>query len=768
MSRIFGAIGRLSVRFRWLVVAAWLTGTAAAVISLPSLSSVTQNNNAGFLPANAPSNLAAALAAPLVNPNSTTISVVIARSAGSITPSDQAAIARLRQQLAAVPGVRSVTDAGLSSDNQAEQLQVNSPIAPNNQPQVTSLVQQLRATMAGAGLPADMRAHLAGGVADNVDSNARGGSASSQIQTYSMIFIIVLLLFIFRSLLAPLITLAPAAVVVTLAEPVIAEATHAGLKVSQLAQFMLIVIVLGAGTDYGLFLIFRVREEIRRGLPHREAVSQAVARVGESITFSAGTVIAALLSLLAATFGVYSNLGVPLAIGIALMLLAGLTLMPALMAIFGRALFWPVKVVPTATPKTEAWGRLAGRIVRRPAVTLAAGLAVFLGMAAAVLGLHPAGFGGASTAPAGSDSAAGDALVARHFPSAAAIPTLLVFHLAQPAWASPGGLSLAQRQLQGDALFTAVAGPLTPNGRQLSPAEFTTLHGQLGSPARLPAAEPAGLSVQAATYQAYRSTAQYVSADGKTVLISVKLAAGNPTSTAAMQAVPAIRAAAASAGQVMHATASGVVGAVAVTYDVASISTSDLKTVIPIAIAVIAVLLALVLRSLVAPLYLVFSVGLSYLAALGLSVLIFTTTGTEQGVSFVLPFLLFLFLMGLGSDYNILVMTRIREEAHQRTLRTAVVTAVQATGTTITSAGLVLAGTFAVFAIVGAGTSNGTQLRDVGTGLALGILMDTFGVRSLLVPSAVVLLGRWNWWPSRLAGRRARAATQLTEPNFTS
>jgi RND superfamily putative drug exporter len=123
---------------------------------------------------------------------------------------------------------------------------------------------------------------------------------------------------------------------------------------------------------------------------------------------------------------------------------------------------------------------------------------------------------------------------------------------------------------------------------------------------------------------------------------------------------------------------------------------------------------------------------------------------------------MFLFLLALGEDYNILVMTRIREEAQRRPLRDAVAIAVQATGTTITSAGVVLAGTFAVFAIAaGTGSNGNTQIRDVGTGLALGVLMDTFLVRTLLVPATVVLLGRWNWWPSRLA---ARPAGQAPEP----
>jgi len=173
--------------------------------------------------------------------------------------------------------------------------------------------------------------------------------------------------------------------------------------------------------------------------------------------------------------------------------------------------------------------------------------------------------------------------------------------------------------------------------------------------------------------------------------------------------------------------------------------------IVPVAIVAIGILLALVLRSMVAPLYLIVSVGLSFLASLGFTTIAFIDVGGQGGISFILPFLLFVFLLALGEDYNILVMTRIREEAHDLPLREAVIRAISRTGSTVTSAGVILGGTFAVFAIVGGGGSGGSQLRAIGFGLAVGILMDTFLVRTLLVPAVVTLLGRWNWWPSRLA-----------------
>ena len=237
---------------------------------------------------------------------------------------------------------------------------------------------------------------------------------------------------------------------------------------------------------------------------------------------------------------------------------------------------------------------------------------------------------------------------------------------------------------------------------------------------------------------------------------SVGLHAGDLGSTAAMNAVPAVRAATTQVAKSIGAADSGVGGEAPALYDISSISNSDLVRVIPIAILAIGILLALVLRSLVAPLYLIASVGLSYLAALGLAVLLFVEIGHSGGLVFFLPFLMFIFLLALGEDYNILVMTRIREEAQRLPLRRAVSRALSVTGTTVTSAGLILGlSTFVVFGVVAGRGSGGEQFRDIAFALALGILMDTFLVRTLLVPSTVVLLGRWNWWPSRMSRKGA-------------
>jgi RND superfamily putative drug exporter len=295
-----------------------------------------------------------------------------------------------------------------------------------------------------------------------------------------------------------------------------------------------------------------------------------------------------------------------------------------------------------------------------------------------------------------------------------------------------------------------VSGPTAPNGIKLGGTNYAKLATALGDPRKLPASKPSNVPLPNAAYQVYRAEANYVSADGKTVQFLTSLRAGDAATTNALHAVPAVRRTVDQVGAQVGAAQWAVGGEAPGIYDVSATSNHDLRTVIPIAIVVIGVLLAIVMRSLVAPFYLIVSVALSYLAALGLSVLLFQVLGGSGGLTFLLPFLMFLFLLALGEDYNILVMTRIREEAHRVPLREAVTRAVAATGSTVTSAGLVLAGTFTVFAVVGGRGSGGTQFRDLGAGLALGILMDTFLVRTLLVPSTVALLGRWNWWPSKL------------------
>jgi RND superfamily putative drug exporter len=749
---MFEAIARFDIRFRWLIVAVWVIGVIAGIRLLPSLADVTRTSNSQFLPANAPSQHAAGLAAPFQGHDASATAVIVAaRPDSPLTAADNAAIDRVERAAAQVRGVLQIHDQGVSADGRARKaLVVTDPATEPDPGQNPPLVNAVRDAFGTVGAPAGLALHLTGPLAQSTDAATASTQAGSNIRKFTVLFVIVLLFLVYRALLAPLVTLAPAVLSLLAAGPLIAQAGKAGMPVSTATQQLLVVLLLGAGTDYGLFLVFRVREEIRRGATPRDALVIAMGRVGASVTFSALTVVAALGCLALASFQLYRGLGPALAIGLVVMLAAALTLLPALLAIVGRTVFWPTR--PAAGQQTTAaWGRLAARIVRHPVPVLLAGVALFGALAAGLAGYTTGGFTNATT-PAGTDSAAGTASIAAHYPTATN-PDSLLLHFATSVWQHPDRLEIAQQRLAAATDLQMIAGPLSPNGVPLSAADLASLHTRLGPAQTLPATPPAGTPVPPSVYQTYRATAQFISPDGHTVQFFALPTAGTPGSRTAIAAVPDIRATLDAAGRAVGADDTGIAGQNVVSCDIGHYSTTDLYTVVPLVLAVIGVLLAVLLRSLTAPLYLVATVGLSYLAALGFAAIAFTRIGHDDGVLFLIPILLFVFAMALGSDYNILLMSRIREEAHTHPLRQALTRAIAHTGGTITSAGLILAGTFTVLAIAG----NNAQAHQLGYTIAFAVILDTFFVRTLLVPSAAVLLGRYNWWPSALS--RTRAAT---------
>ncbi|MGH7749942.1 MAG: MMPL family transporter, partial [Candidatus Dormibacteria bacterium] len=358
--------------------------------------------------------------------------LVVGSSSGALTTAQQADITRVEAAIRQVRTVTLVRDLGVSRDGQAREALIQSSVDPYSAgKEDTDLVSGIRALLPGSS--SGLSYHLTGELPTVVDTQSSASSSRNSTQLLSLLFIVALLLFAFRALLAPVLTLAPAVLVLALSSPVIAASTHLGVQVSSITQFLLVVLVLGAGTDYGLFLVFRVREELRRGLDPKAAVVRAVSTVGESITFSALTVIAALTSLVLAKFGFYQSMGPALAIGIALMLLAGLTLLPALLAIFGRAVFWPSRTRLVEKPRVSLYGRIAAGVVRRPLAVAAIGVGFFAVLAAGSLSSSTAGFADQSSGPAGSDSAAGAAVLTQHYP-ASTNPSEILLHFSQPVW----------------------------------------------------------------------------------------------------------------------------------------------------------------------------------------------------------------------------------------------------------------------------------------------------------------------------------------------
>lgn len=695
--------------------------------AFPNINDVSKNSTQDFLPKNTPTATASDLEQTFQRKDTATNAIIVAsRQNAALDATDNAALTRVTDKVKTVKEVTEIRDLGPSADGQAHEYFVGISGAGFGQG-AEGIIDNIRDTIHGSKLPSGVQAYLTGDLAAGVDQEKAQSSGKRSVEFYSVILILVLLLVVFRSALAPIVTLLPAALALAVAQPVIAEATKAGVKVGFITQILLIVLLLGAGTDYGLFLVFRVREEMRtKGLNAKDAVVEALTHVGEAITFSAATVVAAVLSLTLATFGLYKGLGPALAIGLVIMLLIALTFLPAVLSVLGRAVFWPSKTAKRDS-KFGLWGRLADQAIKKPLLVLVLGIIIFGGLAAGLVGYKAAGFGDQS-APANSESAKGQQVIAQHFPAANNNPQLLIFSFKDSVWNNPQPIAKLDAELSASKTFTAVSGPLNANGFKLTPAEVQQVHGS-GSPLE-------------------QVEDQFISPDGHVVQFYAVLRAGPAGSTAAMNAIPALYKELNKVAADVGANKSTVFSADSVAYDINQTANRDLKKIIPVVLIIIAALLALLLRSLVAPWYLIASVGLSYLASLGFAMIIFVHILNQDGLNFVLPFLMFIFGMALGQDYNIIVMSRIREESHHtKSLFAAVTKAIGITGTTVTSAGLILAGTFTILGITG----GNQQVEQIGFGIAFAILLDTFFVRTLLVPTLVALLGKWNWWPSHLS-----------------
>ena len=467
------AIGRFAVRYRYLVIAVWLVATLACIYFLPSLSSVSSSDTGLFLPSSEPSQRAAQLASPFQHATGSTASLIVTHNGGALTPADEVAITQLEMAILRVAHVTTVRDQGISADGQARKALIAVDVSTSST-QAAPIVGNIRAAVSDAQLPPGLAANITGQLPTSVDTQAASQKAQQLTQLFSDIAILLMLLIVYRAALAPLLNLAPAVLVLLLSERVIAQASLAGLPVSNVTQTILTVLILGAGTDYGLFLILRVHEELRRGLSPHDAVIEAVAQVGESITFSGGTVIAALLCLLFAVFGIYQGLGPSLAIGVGVMLLAGLTLLPALLAVFGRAAFWPLHATAGAE-KPGAWGRIAGQITQRPLVTLLLGVVFFGGLSLVTLAYAPGGFAGSSTGPTGSDSAAGTTALQAHYPAAVVNPSAVVLTFPTSVWSNLTPVAQAEQQLSAASQFQSVSGPFNPNGHTITPAQVQAL-----------------------------------------------------------------------------------------------------------------------------------------------------------------------------------------------------------------------------------------------------------------------------------------------------
>jgi RND superfamily putative drug exporter len=467
--------------------------------------------------------------------------------------------------------------------------------------------------------------------------------------------------------------------------------TQAGVTVNGQSSSILSVLVLGAGTDYALLLVARYREELRTTEDKHVAMTEALRTAGPAIVASAMTVSIALLCLSLAKVNGTAGLGPIGAMGILVALLSQMTFLPALLVIVGRKPFWPYipHVGDAGTDATHgAWRQIGERVAARPTRVLVGTTGLLVVMAFGLLNLS-GGLTQSSSFRDEVESVAGQELVADAFPAGASAPTDVIVR--DPA--KVAAVTAAVRRVPGVA-------SVRPTG-------------QSGPP-------------------------------GTRLAASLRL---DPNSTEAYDLVPEIRRAARSADP-----RALIGGTSAVEHDLREASTSDTKLLVPLTLVIVFVILGLLLRSLLAPVVLIGTVVLSFVAALGFSAVIFDVVFGFPGSDPSFPLFAFIFLVALGVDYNIFLMARVREESLRHGTREGMLRGLAVTGGVITSAGIVLAGTFSVLAVLPL-----VFLTELGFAIAFGVLLDTFLVRSVLVPALVFRIGPKIWWPSRMAHEGAAA-----------
>ena len=623
--------------------------------------------------------------------------VVVYQRASGLTAADRAKAAADARQFAGIQGVvpGQVIGPIPSADGQAMQtiLQVN--LGSQGWNKAATAAGSIRAIAASGAN--GLAFHITGPLGNAADNSKVFQGIDSTLLFAAVGVVIVILLITYRSPVLWLLPVVSSGVALITAQAVIyLLAAHAGLTVNAQSAGILDVLVFGASTDYALLIVARYREELRRHDRRHAAMAEALRRAGPAIIASAATVVLALLTLSAAELNSTKSLGPVLAIGVAVGMIVMVTLLPALLVIFPRGVFWPYRpTYGSPEPTTRGlWARVGWSIAPRPRLTWIT-TAVILGiLALGLTGLKASGLTNAQSFRGHPDSVVGEAVLTQHFHTSAGTPVVVI-----------GNASAAAPLRSAFAATPGIASVTPPAVRDGS----AYLQGTLTSP---------------------------------------------PDSQAAYDTIDRVR----SAVHAVPGADAKVGGITAINLDVARASAHDRNLIIPLILVVVFLVLALLLRALVGPLVLIATVVLSFAAALGVSAFFFNHVFGFGGADTSFPLFVFVFLVALGIDYNIFLMTRVREEAIKRDARHGAIVGLAATGGVITSAGFVLAGTFAVLA-----TIPSTFLTELGFAVALGILLDTIVVRSVLVTALNLDLGRWMWWPSRLARKPDPAPEELGE-----
>ena len=730
-----------SPRGKWITLLLWIAVAGLLVSQLPQLADVSENEAALFLPADAESTRAVEFARERF-PATGTPTLVVVREPGGLSDPTWAAVAELEAWLGSPEAPGNIRQVLAPRPGEGQASGLVSPDATTLYMLVEITGEPAETEFADAVAAIRDRAGLARLPGVEVAVGGPGGLIVDLIQVFSnidslllivtVLLVLVLLIAIYRSPIVALIPLLAVGLVFQVAGAVgAAVAQQFDLPISGQSTGIMTVVLFGTGTDYVLFVSARFREELSRHADKHEAMRRTMRGVGWAVASAGATILIASAVLLLATLRSYQSLGPVIAIAVGLMMLAALTLVPALLTIAGRRAYWPRQ--PRLDPEgaaagdgEQAWkrsiyGRIGAVVLRRPRVALAATSGVLALLILGLLAFRPT-YDQLASLPDNTESVRSFELLRGGFPAGELSPMRIYVSL------PTGERVLSPERLEA---FDALTLSLAEHPAVADVSGPTRPFGTDG-----PRDGPSG------------AAARFVSPDGGAARLDVVLVE-NPFSDAALDVVPDLRALA-----LKRAIAAGldpaavlVGGDTAEAADTRTAGDRDSVVVLPLILLAIGVVLALLLRSAIAPIYLVATIALTYFATLGLAVLVFILVFGHTGIGPSVPFFLFVFLNALSVDYTIYLMSRIREEARQAPLGEAVMRALSRTGPVITSAGLILAGTFSALM-----TLPLQDLLQLGFAVAAGVLIDTFITRTLIVPTLVALFGRWNWWPSRLAG----------------
>ncbi len=693
-----------------VLVLIWLAAAAVGGPYFGRIDEVSSNDPTAYLPTSAEATEVQERLPDFLGDDAIP-AVVLFVAESRLTSTQRDALTALPDKLSAITGVVGEASPSIFSDD-GRAAQIFLPIDASGS--VADAVEDLRAELIDL-VPAGTEAYVTGPAGFTGDLVEAFGGIDGLLLLIAGLAVLIILVIVYRSPLLPIIVLMTSTFALCAALLTVWWIAKAGIfPLSGQTQGILFILVIGAATGYSLLYVARYREALRIHERRWDATRAAIRGAAEPILASGGTVIAALLILLVSELQSNRALGPIAAIGIVFAMLAAFSLLPALLLIFGRAAFWPLRpqresadTVVDPLPQRGIWARVPRFVARRARPIWIVSVVALLLATAGMLQLKADGVPSSDLVLGDSAARTGQQLLGEHFPGGSGSPVYVI--VAEDQLEDASGSMLEEAGIESVTVVSADS----PSGSLPVTAD--------GVQPLIPGTEAPEPTV-----------------DGGDVLLQGTLTDA-ADSNAAEDTIRSLRADLGETALVGGATAT------AVDSDAASIR--DRTLIIPLVLLAILAILILLLRSIVAPLVLVATVVLSFGATMGISALVFNHVLALPGADPAVPLFGFIFLAALGVDYNIFLMTRVREEAQQFGARTGMSRGLSITGGVITSAGVVLAATFAALAVIPV-----LFLLQLAFIVAFGVLLDTILVRSLLVPALGQELGRRMWWPSKRIG----------------